>query len=614
MALVPSVLDKFMKVGIPGTATTLSAPGYTAGTSTSINVPTLTNWPTDTLVPFAMDRAQVINGVETRIAGTYCEFTGIVSSATTISNIVKTVGNTQSYAAGTLTRVYIPVTSTQANSMVDGIRLQHKGDGTHDVVTATSISAPTGNITALTVGTLTVGSQSAPADWTPIGVTPTVTASNGQKEYTLQYAGTDLTGVLQKGSKLRIPRSVTPPTQAMSFTAASSQYASKASPTGITFTSAFTVEAWVYVNSYAGMMIISRTDASAANGWFFKMNASGQIEVDYASGSNTTAIQTYQSLPIKQWVHVAVVVTSISGKTGAIYFNGAAVPVAIISSAATTLTQSGSLMLGTYGSPSGQYFDGYISEARVWSVGQTQTQINNNMGISLVGTETNLVALFQGNGNFNDKTGNANNLTASGGAVATQLSNPYSAIEYGIVTNVAYTGGNTVATVFSGTASTIPNAALSATSYSGQRAPFGFPSARSKWAVTEIRRVLDQQVGATMNTWYNLGINQLMIPTGEWVATWNVAVGGSGASAVNTYTTATLSTTNNSETNVELSAAFDALNVAQAIGSIGKSGGITNTASTTWYLNTRSTTRNGDPIYNDNSTVPGIVTAECAYL
>ena len=37
--------DKYQYVGNPGTATTLSAPGYTAG-GTSMTVGSTTNWPT----------------------------------------------------------------------------------------------------------------------------------------------------------------------------------------------------------------------------------------------------------------------------------------------------------------------------------------------------------------------------------------------------------------------------------------------------------------------------------------------------------------------------------------------------------------------------------------
>jgi hypothetical protein len=135
MPLTPAATDKFTKVGNPGTATTLSAPGYTTGVSTSIQVGSTTNWPTDTKVIFAVDRAQIVNGVEVRIAGTYNEFEGIVTGANTISSMVKRYGTAQNYAAGSLTRVYIPVAATRENDLIDGLNQDHNGKGNHKTLT-----------------------------------------------------------------------------------------------------------------------------------------------------------------------------------------------------------------------------------------------------------------------------------------------------------------------------------------------------------------------------------------------------------------------------------------------------------------------------------------------
>lgn len=134
--------DKFTYVGTPGTATTLAAPGYTSGVSTSMTVGSTTNWPSasDSKVYFAVDRAQVVDGTETRIAGTYCEFEGIVSDATTISSVTKTYGNAQDYPAGSLTRVYIPVSSSRENALIDGLAVEHNLDGTHNLPSGSIVS------------------------------------------------------------------------------------------------------------------------------------------------------------------------------------------------------------------------------------------------------------------------------------------------------------------------------------------------------------------------------------------------------------------------------------------------------------------------------------------
>jgi hypothetical protein len=118
--------DKFQELGTPGTATTLSAPGYTIG-DVAITVASTTNWPSATGVSFAIDR---VDSAGVRVEGTYCEFVGVVASSTSITDLDLTYGTAQDYAAGTTTRVYIPVSSTRENLLVQGIQVSLDQDGT----------------------------------------------------------------------------------------------------------------------------------------------------------------------------------------------------------------------------------------------------------------------------------------------------------------------------------------------------------------------------------------------------------------------------------------------------------------------------------------------------
>ena len=127
--MAASATDQFIKTG-EGTATTLASPGYTIG-NTSVTVVSTTNWPTDTAVIFAIDTAKVENGEQVQEDGSYCEFVGVVTGATTISSVALVTGTPQNYTAGTLTRVYIPLSSETQNRMVDGILEEHNQDGTH---------------------------------------------------------------------------------------------------------------------------------------------------------------------------------------------------------------------------------------------------------------------------------------------------------------------------------------------------------------------------------------------------------------------------------------------------------------------------------------------------
>jgi hypothetical protein len=136
--MTASANDLFIKVG-EGTATTLAAPGYTIG-ATSVTVVSTTNWPTDTGVVFAIDVAEIVDGEQVQVAGTYCEFEGVVSDATTVASLDLVSGTPQNYAAGALTRVYIPVSSETNNRMVDGILEEHDQTGAHTDVTADSLA------------------------------------------------------------------------------------------------------------------------------------------------------------------------------------------------------------------------------------------------------------------------------------------------------------------------------------------------------------------------------------------------------------------------------------------------------------------------------------------
>jgi hypothetical protein len=191
--MAASATDLFTKVGSPGTATTLSAPGYSTGDS-SITVASTTNWPTTTGVVFALDQVQLISGVETRIAGTYTEWEGVVTSGTTIGSLSLKTGTDQNYPAGSTTRVYIPVASARENRLVDGIVLEHNQNGTHNAAAATSIAAalPAASVPSAALATVKPDRLSMTdflslmtPTWGGVNSTSYITATNGSVTFTL---------------------------------------------------------------------------------------------------------------------------------------------------------------------------------------------------------------------------------------------------------------------------------------------------------------------------------------------------------------------------------------------------------------------------------------------
>lgn len=133
--------DLLQKVGgAPGTATTLSAPGYTIG-NTSINVGSTSNWSTDTGITFCIDTVSIVNGVEVRDAGSYNEYVGTATSGTQITNVSWVAGSgDRNYSAGATTRVYVGVSANRENRLVTWGTTEHNQNGTHSNITATTLS------------------------------------------------------------------------------------------------------------------------------------------------------------------------------------------------------------------------------------------------------------------------------------------------------------------------------------------------------------------------------------------------------------------------------------------------------------------------------------------
>jgi len=124
-------------------------------------------------------------------------------------------------------------------------------------------------------------------------------------------------------------------------------------------------------------------------------------------------------------------------------------------------------------------------------------------------------------------------------------------VKYFIITAVA----DTVLTVYGGTDYTLVNAAISAISYSTQKAPLGFPLSPLKWQIETVNSTDIQQSSAVTNQWYNLGSLSIAIPIGLWDVQYFANFGGSAGSTVLDMNL-TLSTANNSESDVEMTGLF----------------------------------------------------------
>lgn len=396
--------------------------------------------------------------------------TGEVSGLNLI-NAVWTEGTNQSHTAGSAVVDY--ETATAWAAYAKGLKVEHNQDGTHK---NSLVGMLAGSQTF--TGTKTFGNNLLDATnpilrdyggWQPLSQTVSVSSgyNKGNHEYDLTFSAT-MANLLSPGMWVRLVRNTAAPTQCADLEASSSQYGGKSSPTGITFTDDFTVEAWIAPESRGVQQrIIGRI--SGTNGWHVGITAAGVVYIEIQPGAGTSrSVTTNVMVALHKWTHVAASMDASAGTT-TIYING--VSTAVISSgSASSLTQAGDLQVGAAGGTG--FFDGKLSDVRLWNVVRTQTQIRDNMNQQLVGNESNLIAYYKLSGDLNDSTSNANNLTASGGAVATFADHRFSTTEYAKVRAVS----TTTVTVSTGDGGVIPNMTLNTPHSSTENAPFGAPA------------------------------------------------------------------------------------------------------------------------------------------
>ena len=372
--------------------------------------------------------------------------------------------------------------------------------------------------TKITANTLPATAQNAAArqGWIDLGSTLSVASgyNKGNKEFDITSSA-DLTTVLSPGMRLKVTRGTTPPTQSTALNG-TSQYWSRATPTGLSFTTTFTTGGWVYLTSYAGGGIIARRNLDT-EGWSLGVNASGQVVVSALRiAVNNKSGTSRQSVPLNKWTHIATSMdVSVAGDASTvIYINGAVVPSSVNTTGTCTALVQGvtALVIGAEKSAGTNPFPGFIAQTFVYSAVLTATQIQDRQYQELTGSETNLAGYHKFNGDGNDSHANANNLTAVSSAVATNLSNPFNATEMLKITKI--TAG--VITVFGGEDNQVPNMTLTNPFYSTQDTPFGFNNARGKWKVETYSIANFTNIGfGAVNVWQS-GLLNLAVPTGLW--------------------------------------------------------------------------------------------------
>jgi VCBS repeat-containing protein len=475
-----------------------------------------------------------------------------------------------------------------------------------------------------------------PTGYTSVGGNPSTVTYNGNRSYTMVFSGQNYTGTLSPGMRLKATRTVTAPIQCTDLESSSSQYYSKTTPAGMTFTDDFVVSAWVKLESYTGATQSIATRYNATSGWNFYINSSGQVELagNNAGAANFSRVVSYQSIPVGKWVHIAAQLDmsafTATTTTSYVMIDGVDVPSSVSRGGTnpTALIQAGNLEIG--GTNGGANpFDGKLAQVAIYSAKVTQANVRATVSQGLVGTETNLISAYSFNNSINDlNTGNANNLTPNNSAAATATDSPFASrsdlasgitagtTEYAIITSSSFSADTTLIVQVPEGGAIPTSGGVSAVSYSTQKVPYGFPAQRGKWIIKSIQRIQASQV-AVSGTWYNLGSFQLNVPVGSWIYGYQADVQVNSSGSTVTYFV-TLATSASSETDVEISIHGEAGLSASNINSFA-GGGSTRfketelSTATQHYLNVKTASAGGT-LYLRGDNTTNLIFAECAYL
>lgn len=329
----------------------------------------------------------------------------------------------------------------------------------------------------------------APLGWTAFANTPNTVTYNGNRNYDLQFNSVDLTDTLSPGMKMKFTRTVAAPDQCADLEASSSQYFSKSSPAGMTFTDDFVVSAWVKLESYPGSANMIASRQNGTSGWDCYVDSSGCINLVGYNGAlaNFSKVQSYASLPLNKWIHISAQLDmsafTATTTTSYVMFDGVDVSASVARGGTnpTALVQAGNLEIG--GRNGGLLpFDGKLAQVAIFNAKVTQATMRTYMSQGLSGSETSLISAYSFDNSINDlNTTNANNLTANGGAAATATDSPFAnavaagLLEYAEINSVTFSTNTSVNVRVPDTCMIPTSGGVSAVSYSTQSNPYGLP-------------------------------------------------------------------------------------------------------------------------------------------
>ncbi len=156
-------------------------------------------------------------------------------------------------------------------------------------------------------------------------------------------------------------------------------------------TTNYTIEAWIHPQTFGYLDgIVSKFHTDVANGYMLRLSSTSPY-----SGLEFDEMKTANGiLTADTWYHIAAV---NDNGTRHLYLNG--IEQTLTGTPLTISSNTDPVRIGI--DYSTRYFEGKIDEVRIWNDVRTIAEVRENMCKSLVGNETNLVALY----NFDNASG-----------------------------------------------------------------------------------------------------------------------------------------------------------------------------------------------------------------
>jgi len=173
-------------------------------------------------------------------------------------------------------------------------------------------------------------------------------------------------------------------------------YVDTNAPFGFGLSESFTCEFWLFQKSGSDNTdspdVVGKGKARE-NTWTLWVRDNTDLFFEL-NDNDITRFTTSASITKDAWFHIAGVYDA-SEQEGRIYVNGTLEGQVGTSNANGGWDRSQSVKFAKRLADTGRWFDGFLSEARIWNTARTQQQIQNNMNTRLTGTESGLVGYWR---------------------------------------------------------------------------------------------------------------------------------------------------------------------------------------------------------------------------